>query len=106
MLYNQHNYPPESAAVSRERGTVWDTDILHFTESRRRVSVVEFSAEHLEKEVECHRSSIFSAKSSRGLAKIVIIDVKGGGGRFVRGDSTLEIFVKGAFPPGDPNRGV
>ena len=55
--------------------------------------------------VERRRSGISPAKSSLDLAKIVVnVGVEGGGGRFVRGDSTCESIVKSTFPPGDPNR--
>ena len=79
---------------------------MEITASRRRVSGIELPAQQLEIKVKSRRTGIFSAKSSRDLAKTVINDsVEGGDGRFVMVYITPESFVNGAFPPGDPNRG-
>ena len=79
---------------------------MQLGKGRRRVSVVELPAQHLKK-VKSRRTGISSVNRSRDLAENVINDgVLGGGGRFVIVDGTAESSVEGAFPPGDPNRGL
>ena len=58
-------YHPKT--VTRVRGTVGGAKILQFTKSRRRVSVVELPAQHLEKKGESRRTVICSVNSSRDL---------------------------------------